>query len=186
MKETQMKTSLWKRTGIKLWAIGILWSLMSCGNHQTTSDQDINPDSLKKDLMDVNEFMVKNENQQIENYIARHQWKMEKTGTGLRYSIYEKGNGPKAEKGKVVQIRFTASLITGDVVYDAKTDGMRSVKLGKAQVVSGLEEGLLMMQEGDKAKLIIPSHLAFGLVGDDNKIPKRATLIYDIELVKVL
>ena len=42
------------------------------------------------------------------------------------------------------------------------------------------------MKVGDKAKFIIPSHLAFGLLGDENKIPKRATLVYDVELIDVM
>jgi FKBP-type peptidyl-prolyl cis-trans isomerase len=44
----------------------------------------------------------------------------------------------------------------------------------------------MLMKEGEKAIFIIPSHLAFGLLGDENKIPKRATLVYDVELVQVL
>ena len=56
--------------------------------------------------------------------------------------------------------------------------------VGKGEVISGLEEGILLLHIGDKAKFIIPSHLAYGLLGDDNEIPTKATLIYDIEVVQ--
>ena len=69
--------------------------------------------------------------------------------------------------------------------YNSDKDGLKLIELGKAEVESGLEEGILLMKVGDKAKLVIPSHLAFGLLGDENKIPKRATLIYDVELVEI-
>lgn len=160
--------------------------LMACGNSAVEPPQQ-KDDSLeyKKPLMNVNQDLVKKESAQIEDYIARYQWDMKETGTGLRYNIYKKGNGPAGAKEMRATIRFTVNLINGQVVYDSKTDGLKSFELGKAEVESGLEEGIMMMHVGDRAKLIIPSHLAFGLLGDENKIPKRATLIYDVELVSL-
>jgi FKBP-type peptidyl-prolyl cis-trans isomerase FkpA len=167
--------------------LGILVSILflsSCGNDAVVPPPE-NPDNYKKPLENVNKELVEKENAQIESYIARYQWDMKKTGTGLRYLIYEEGKGSKADTGMRVEIRFKVNLINGVVVYDSKTDGMKTFMLGKAEVESGLEEGILLMKTGDKAKLIIPSHLAFGLLGDENKIPKRATLVYDVELVSV-
>jgi len=57
--------------------------------------------------------------------------------------------------------------------------------VGHGGVESGLEEAVLLLHAGDKARIIIPSHLAYGLVGDDDKIPARATLIYEIELIEL-
>jgi FKBP-type peptidyl-prolyl cis-trans isomerase FkpA len=157
----------------------------ACGIDQSGQHDNIDTADYKEHLVNVNHKLVQNEDQQIEDYISRYGWKMIKTGTGLRYLIYSKGNGNKAEKEMTAQIRFSVELINGEKIYDSKTDGMKSFKLGKAEVESGLEEGIMLMHAGDKAKLIIPSHLAFGLLGDENKIPKRATLIYDVELVAV-
>jgi FKBP-type peptidyl-prolyl cis-trans isomerase len=55
--------------------------------------------------------------------------------------------------------------------------------IGQSDVEAGLEEGIRLMRTGDRAKLILPSRLAFGLLGDGKKIPPGATLVYDIELV---
>jgi FKBP-type peptidyl-prolyl cis-trans isomerase len=52
-------------------------------------------------------------------------------------------------------------------------------------VESGLEEGILLLREGDKAKFILPPHLAHGLLGDDNKIPARSIIVYDLELLSL-
>lgn len=110
---------------------------------------------------------------------------MNKTGTGLRYLIYKKGEGVKAEKEKFVKIKYKVNLITGTPCYSSEKEGPKEFLIGKAEVESGLEEGILLMRVGDKAKFIIPSHLAFGLLGDEDKIPKRATLVYDVELMDV-
>ena len=110
---------------------------------------------------------------------------MTKTGSGLRYLIYKKGNGEKAEVGKKVKISYEVRLINGTLIYSSKDTGPKEFIIGKSNAETGLEEALLLMRVGDRAKLIIPSHLAYGLHGDDNKIPKRATLIYDLELLSV-
>ncbi len=157
--------------------------VLSCGNNKTEKDK-INLKEYEKPLEKANKHLVKTENEQIEDYISRYNWKMQETGTGLRYLIYEKGDGENAEKGKVVKINFTVNLINGNKCYSSIEDGPKEFVLGKSDEINGLHEGILLMKKGDKAKFIIPSHLAFGLLGDNEKIPMRATLIYDIELLK--
>jgi len=141
--------------------------------------------SSKESLVKVNRYMVKSENEDIENYIHRHQWKMEKTGSGLRIMIYEEGSGEPAKKGQIVELDYELTLITGDVVYSSKENGPMIFKIGYGGVETGLEEAILLMKMGDKAKLVIPSHLAHGFLGDDNLIPPRSTVIYDIEIINL-
>jgi FKBP-type peptidyl-prolyl cis-trans isomerase FkpA len=164
--------------------ISITMLVCSCGN-KPKAEKNVQPEQFKKDLEKVNETLVKKENEDIEDYIARHEWKMKSTGTGLRYTIYYNGKGAKPKENSMVLIRFAVNLINGIECYNSNKDGLKLIELGKAEVESGLEEGIMLMKVGDKAKLIIPSHLAFGLLGDENKIPKRATLIYDVELVEI-
>jgi len=146
---------------------------------------EFNIEPYKKPFENVNKSLVKTEEEQIQNFINRYGWNMQETGTGLRYMIYKKGNGEKSVAGKVAKFNFEVRLITGDICYSSKNDGAKEILIGKSGEISGLEESLLLLKVGDKAKLIIPSHLAFGLLGDEKKIPKRATLIYDIELLQL-
>jgi len=136
-------------------------------------------------LIEVNKHLVKTENQEIEDYIKRYNWDMKQTKTGLRYMIYKHGKGVKAENGKTAKINYTVELINGDMCYSSEKDGPKEFIIGKRNVEAGLEQGILLMRVGDRAKLIIPSYLAFGLIGDQNKIPKKATLIYDINLIEI-
>ncbi|CAN5249527.1 peptidylprolyl isomerase [soil metagenome] len=110
----------------------------------------------------------------------------EKTSSGLRYKIEEKGNGPKAEKGQTVSVHYKGMLPDGSV-FDSSYSRNQPIdfKLGKGQVISGWDEGIQLLHVGDKARFVIPSHLAYGERGAGGVIPPNATLVFDVELVKV-
>jgi FKBP-type peptidyl-prolyl cis-trans isomerase len=110
---------------------------------------------------------------------------MKKTQTGLRYLIYKAGSGRVPQPGSKVAIRYRVNLLTGDQVYETGHSTIFTFELGKRDVISGLEEGVMLMNKGSSAKLIVPSHLAFGLLGDQEKIPTRAVLVYDVELIEI-
>jgi FKBP-type peptidyl-prolyl cis-trans isomerase len=161
-------------------------SLCACGgdeNHKKTKG--LTKKQLEESLIEANKKAVKTEDQQINDFIKRYNWQMTETGTGLRYSIYQKGNGRKAVENAVAVINFEVSLLNGEVIYTSDELGTREFVIGRGGVETGLEEGILYMREGDRAKFIIPSHLAHGLSGDQNKITGKATLVYDVELIKL-
>ena len=158
--------------------------LMACDSKQEKPLQNVKQDpgeSLEK----VNRYLVKTEKENIANYIRRHGWEMQETGSGLSYMIYEDGTGLMAEKGKVAVLKYKLWLITGDLVYSSDDRGLKTFLVGKGGVESGLEEAILLMKKGDKVRLVLPSHLAYGLLGDEDKIPPRTAIIYDIELVEL-
>ena len=136
-------------------------------------------------LLNYNKAIVRTEDQEIEDFIQRYGWKMIKTKTGLRYMIFRKGQGEMAVKGKKATIRYNIRLINGNLCYSSEQLGLKEFIIGQGGIESGAEEGILFMHVGDRAKFIVPSHLAFGLLGDQDKIPPQATLIYDIELLSL-
>jgi len=158
---------------------------LSCSN-TPIPDENKGSSNPKESLLKVNKKLTKTEDQRIDDFISRYKWKMTKTGTGLRFMIYENGIGPKAEVNKIARIEYTVSLLSGEVCYSSAELGLKDFLIGKGGVESGLEEGILFLKSGDRAKIIIPSHLAFGLPGDGNKIPAKATLIYDVKLIELL
>ena len=166
----------------------LLFFLGLISSCDTSSDQpqQVNPSAYKQPLINANKELVELEEQDIENYIARHKWTMEETGSGLRYHIYQPGKGKKVEEGKVIQFYYTTELLTGKVCYSSDDLGPKEFLVGKGGVESGLEEAVLHFREGDRVKIILPSHLAFGLVGDDDCVPKKAVLVYDLEVLAVL
>jgi FKBP-type peptidyl-prolyl cis-trans isomerase FkpA len=164
----------------------LMLALLSCCISATDRPQSDEAKDISEPLIIVNKELVKTEDQRIEDFIARYNWKMDITGTGLRYAIYRQGCGIPAQKGFTARYHYTLTLLTGDTIYTSEESGPKEIIVGKGGVENGLEEGILLLKKGDRAKLIIPSHLAFGLVGDMDKIPAKATLVYDIELIDLI
>lgn len=110
----------------------------------------------------------------------------EKTTSGLHYKVTEKGTGKKPSKGNIVSVHYTGMLLDG-TVFDSSHQRNQPIEfpVGKGQVIEGWDEGLLLLSEGSKARLVIPSELAYGSSGAGGVIPPNATLIFDVELVKV-
>ncbi|WP_417289510.1 peptidylprolyl isomerase [Corallibacter sp.] len=110
----------------------------------------------------------------------------EKTDSGLRYQILQKGSGVKAEKGKTVAVHYKGQLADG-TVFDSSYKRKQPLEfpVGMGQVIAGWDEGICLLNVGDKARLVIPSDLGYGSRGAGGVIPPNATLIFDVELVDV-
>lgn len=109
-----------------------------------------------------------------------------KTESGLRYQIIQQGAGAKAEKGKNVAVHYKGQLADG-TVFDSSYKRNQPIEfpVGVGQVISGWDEGIQLLKVGDKARFVIPSHLGYGSRGAGGVIPPNATLIFDVELMKV-
>jgi len=108
------------------------------------------------------------------------------TDSGLKYKITKKGKGIQPKPGDRVQVHYTGKLQNG-IVFDSSISRRKpfEFELGAGRVIKGWEEGIALLHEGDKATLIIPPELGYGSkkVG---KIPANSTIIFDVELVKVI
>lgn len=109
------------------------------------------------------------------------------TASGLKYiKVTSNENGIKAEKGKTVSVHYTGYLEDGKV-FDSSIERGEPIAfpLGTGRVIAGWDEGIALLKTGEKARLIIPYQLAYGEQGYPGAIPPKATLIFDVELVKV-
>jgi len=110
----------------------------------------------------------------------------DKTESGLRYKMIQKGSGKKAEAGKTVSVHYEGSLESGKV-FDSSYPRKKPIefRLGQGQVIEGWDEGIALLQVGDKARFVIPSYLGYGASGAGGAIPPNATLVFDVELMEV-
>jgi FKBP-type peptidyl-prolyl cis-trans isomerase len=110
---------------------------------------------------------------------------MQETSSGLRYMIYAKGaqNTPLAKDGQQALVRLNVLLLDGTVCYQTKHDEIERITIAHSEKESGIHEALQLMRIGDKAKLILPSHLGHGLLGDRMKIPPQSILYIDLQLI---
>lgn len=109
-----------------------------------------------------------------------------KTESGLRYQIIQKGSGKQATKGAKVSVHYKGQLEDGQV-FDSSYTRKQPIDftVGVGQVIEGWDEGILLLQVGDKARFVIPSYLGYGSRGAGGVIPPDATLIFDVELIDV-
>ena len=108
------------------------------------------------------------------------------TKSGLKYLVLSKGKGVHAELNKNVEVHYTGYLTDGKV-FDSSVERGDPIEfiLGTGQVIAGWDEGISLMNVGDKLRLIIPSNLAYGEKGAGTVIPPNSTLIFDVELISI-
>lgn len=99
----------------------------------------------------------------IDQYISANSMEnVTKLASGLRYQVLEPGTGSKPSLGQAVSVAYVGTLLDGTEFDKSKTGQPFTFNLGRGQVIKGWDEGIALMQKGEKARLIIPSHLAYG------------------------
>jgi peptidylprolyl isomerase len=108
------------------------------------------------------------------------------TRSGLKYTILKAGTGAKPKRGQEVFVHYTGTLTSGKK-FDSSRDRNEpfSFKVGTGQVIPGWDEALSTMKVGERRKLTIPAKLGYGARGAGADIPPNATLIFDVELLKL-
>ena len=108
-----------------------------------------------------------------------------KTASGLQYWDIKVGTGRTADRGNTVHVHYTGWLTNGKK-FDSSVGGQPfQFRIGAHQVIAGWEEGVTGMKVGGKRQLRIPPNLAYGKEGYPGAIPPNATLVFDIELLRV-
>lgn len=122
-----------------------------------------------------------------DEFLAKNSTREEVTTlpSGLQYEVIEEGNGAQPTASDQVEVHYTGRLIDG-TVFDSSVDRGVPATFGVTQVIPGWVEALQLMKAGSKWRLHIPSQLAYGPNGAGGVIGPNATLIFDVELLKVL
>lgn len=169
----------------RFWLISILF-LVSCGNDE---EVDTNPqqfvDFTPEQSSEMNQDWLKDEQFLIDQFVEQQGWDMIETESGLRYMIYKHGDpsGMLAEPRQVAWVQFEIAPLADTVVYRSDPEQAQSFLIEMDHVENGLHEAITYMRVGDQAKIILPHHLAHGLLGDNIKIPPLTAVVYDLKLV---
>lgn len=162
---------------------GCFCGLIACSSQKTEKPI---PEWNQEKSTDLNKSLMAEQEINIDLFLAQHEaWQVEKTGTGLRYVIGKKTTGPLPQKGQSAKVHYKISLLDGKVCYETAPDELDVFVVDNSEMESGIHEGIKKMHVGEKAKLIFPSHLAHGLVGDMKEIPPLSPLVVDIELIEL-
>lgn len=169
---------------IKIILFLCIFIIISCQNKNKTNI-DIETTIDKNELLEWNKKIVDINTEVINKFLERRKWKMEISETGLYWQIIKKTNLQKIVSGKIVEFKFKTFLLSGELLYSSEISGNRFLQIDKNQEEVGLNEGLKMLCLGEKARFIIPPHLAFGVAGDGYKVPVYAVLLYEVEIVEI-
>lgn len=143
----------------------------------------------QKEMMEkqMKEMQVAKDKEQadLQKYLDENKIKTKPTESGLYYIEVKGGKAPQAAAGKKVKVKYKGMLLDGTVFDSSEKHGQPfEFKLGGGEVIPGWDEGIAKMKVGGKAKLIVPSGLAYGSRGMGN-IPPYSTLVFEVELVSV-
>jgi FKBP-type peptidyl-prolyl cis-trans isomerase FkpA len=167
----------------RLLSVFTLCALVSCSDNGNSKSSQ--KSASEEQLIEVNRILVKKDSQKIRNFIRRKGWDMTESDLGYWYEILEPGHGELASDGEIARFKYSISLLDGTICYTSDKDGLKSFLIGKGNVEAGLEDGILYLREGSRARFIFPPYLAHGLPGDGKRIPARAIIIYEIEIISL-
>ena len=141
-------------------------------------------DAFLKWIEDFGEY----EKEILRQYINEEKITDKPTTSGLYYIKIEEGNGKKVMRGDTITFDLEGRFLNGQYFDSTKERNMpfEFVYGTEWQVIKGLEEGLGMMKQGERAIFILPSELAFGKSGSSTGIvPPFTSLIYEVEMINV-
>lgn len=142
----------------------------------------------------LNEYFQKKEKEQAQTAIAEGKVYLEQnakrdgvtqTKSGLQYEVLTEGTGKSPKATDTVRCHYEGRLLDG-TVFDSSYKRGEPADFGLNQVIPGWTEGVQLMKEGAKFRFHIPYLLAYGERGAGAQIPPYSTLIFDVELIKVL
>ena len=157
-------------------------AVIACNSGQKTTKEEHGPD--KEKMAELNKYMVQKDRERIQNYIERKSLKMSETESGLWYQILSEGSGDYLTDNDRIIMEYECSLIDGTFCYSSEESGPGEFVLGRSDMEAGLDQGLRLLKPGAEAIFIIPPFLAYGIIGDGDKIPPRAIIIYNVSVDK--
>ncbi len=136
-----------------------------------------------------NKLLVKLQDDAFRQYINENPDKhFINSQNGFWYTILK--DNPKSKKypkaGDEILFSYEVTDIENQIIYSKKEVGLQKYKVDKEEIISGLQQGLKLMREGEEAVFLIPSFKAFGVLGDRNKIKTNQPLIYTVYLKKII
>ena len=137
-------------------------------------------------ILENNAFLAHEEKFRVERFVERSPLPFRALGNGLFMHTTRRGIGAFIQEEDRVVLDHKMRGLDGTFYYQSPFEAPLLLKVGKQDLPYGLHEALLRLQLGSKATLILPSHLAYGLLGDRDKIPFRMPIVWEIHVLRVV
>lgn len=170
---------------IVLFGIFIL-ACKSTDDNRTQKNSGQSDREIQESLIEYNRKMLKEERDQIKAWTDSTSWSFLPTGTGVLFTVFENSSEKLIRNEDIVTLNYKLSTLNGLSLKSSSENGNLTFRVGRdGQAEIGLHEVLKKLHEGDSAAIVIPSHLAHGVVGDLEQIPPRTSLVYYLRVSKV-
>ena len=144
-------------------------------------------ETAKVDMVKKAEEKIKADHMEMEKILKEKYSSAATTGSGLKHMIEKAGDCPAMKTGDNITFHCTGYLLNGTKFwssYDGAAQPL-AMPIGMGKLIPGMEEGIMMLKQGGKAKLVIPPNLGYGDAGSPPVIPPKAWLVFDVEVIKV-
>ena len=174
----------------KYFLLGLGLSLSACHpgteNSQKLELKQERHQNPRENNIEAHRDFLQKEIESIEAYIEDRDLDLKRNGTGIYYSIDStEARGPMAKEGDLVYYYFSISMLNGSQLYQSDSSKAASLLIDREDAEIGLHDALKLMRVGDKGFFILPSHRAFGVAGDQNKVPPFTALVYKLEVLEI-
>lgn len=140
----------------------------------------------EEERMEVQRDFLRKERESIDAYIKDRDLKVERTGSGMYYAITKDSLAPEmVETEDRVEYSYNIYMLNGSLLFSSDESGNGTLTIDKEDAEIGLHESLKKLGLGDEGLFILPSHLAFGVAGDQNRVPPKTALVYELKIVKI-
>lgn len=165
-----------------------LCSLVACGDQKATGTVVSSSEEAKEDkdapYVEGNKNIMRRENEEMQMFIQRYGWQMQRTPTGLYVQIMEPGSGELFKENDRVAMEYRTFLLSGEQVYCSDSNGVKVFMVNRSEEIDALHEVAQMLRPGAKARLVIPSYLAYGVAGDGELIQGLQPIVMEIRVLE--
>jgi len=158
-----------------------LFAVIACIRQapQLPANKAIESDSIGMAIQTSNQRLITGEDSIIASYVSTRTEKFQKTSSGLWIYSEKTAKTTKLKNGDNCKIKYSIYSYTDSLLYQ-KTE---FIIIGKKQVINGIEEAILLMNNSDSAILILPWYLGYGMKGNEN-VPPYTSVVVKLEILK--
>lgn len=166
----------------------VLFSLAACGDQKATGSVVSSSEEVKNNkdapYVEGNKNIMRRENEEMQMFIQRYGWQMQRTPSGLYIEILNPGKGDLYKEGDPVNLEYRTFLLTGEMIYCSDSLGLKHFIVNRSEGIDALHEAVQMLRPDAKARLVIPSYLAYGVAGDGDRIQAFQPIMMEIHLTE--
>ena len=161
-------------------------ALTSCHRQNATGSVVVSSEGEKTEKADPyvegNKNIMRRENEEIQMFVKRYGWEMQRTPTGLYIEVMEPGSGELYKENDPVTLEYRTFLLSGELIYCSDSLGVKQFVVNRSEEIDALHEAVQLLRPGAKARLVIPSYLAYGVAGDGDRIRGLQPIMMEIRL----